>query len=474
LNKRLIIFPLLGAILSACQTHRFEGTWSAPAYGQIIEIEQDRTRLFEITESSCLISESESELSLEDYESVFVVDPELQTLTDPGFNGVLDFHAPPVKYHKIEGLPKICESPIAQVGETGYQHDPVRDFQIFWETFNELYVSFNNRGVDWNAQYQSGINQLRQDISDAAFFEILVQQIKPLRDAHVEIIAEGIGEEDFTNRPTIVEVLINEYVKANNLSLPIEKEHVDAINEYIDNNLSLIEQIVDSYADSPEGIKSAANDKLKWFSTGGVSYLKIDAMLGFSNDHEDNALELETLDNALDEILYDIQDSAGLIIDVRLNPGGTDFLSMAIVSRFIDSRRHVFSKQARLGSSTTDMDEVILEPRGSLQYLGPIAVLTSASTQSAGEIFTLMMSSLPNVTIIGEPTQGALSDSLGKLLPNGFEFTLSNEFYYDVGGNWYEGAGIPVDTEVPVFTKEQRSNEKDLGLETAYSLLKTR
>jgi C-terminal processing protease CtpA/Prc len=114
---------------------------------------------------------------------------------------------------------------------------------------------------------------------------------------------------------------------------------------------------------------------------------------------------------------------------------------------------------------------VILEPRGSQQYQGPIALLTSATTVSAAETFTLMMSSLPNVTLIGEATQGARSNKLDKLLPNGFEFSLSNEFYYDTSGNWYEGVGIPADIEVPFFTLKQRAGEQDLGLETAYSLL---
>jgi hypothetical protein len=471
MHKRLIIIPLLTIILSACDPHRFEGIWSAPAYGRIIEIVGDQYRQFELTESSCLLSEEESEVSLEDYESVFEVDPELQTLTDPGFNGVIGFHAPAVKYHRIEALPETCEQPIAQVDDPGYQHDPWRDFELFWDTFNELYVSFDNRGVDWNAQYQSGISQLRPDISESEFFEVLVQQIKPLKDPHVEITAEDIGNTFFSNRPLIDEILLHEYVEANNLSLPVEKEHVAAINEYIGQNLSLIENIVGSYADAPEAIKSAANGQLKWFNIGSVSYLKIGAMWGFSSDPDDDLLELETLEQALDLVLADIQDSTGLIIDVRLNEGGHDFLSMAIASRFIDSQRHVLSKQARLGNSTTERVDLILEPRGSQQYLGPIALLTSATTTSAAEVFTLMMSSLPNVTLIGEATQGALSDMLEKLLPNGFEFTLSNEFYYDTAGNWYEGAGIPVDVEVPLFTPEQRAKEQDLGLETAYSLL---
>jgi hypothetical protein len=101
MHKQLTIIPLLSAILCACgdsdsntddtsKSHRFEGIWSAPAHGRIIEIEQDRLRHFETTESSCLLSGSKSGLSLEEYETTLAIDPETQTLSDPGINGVLE------------------------------------------------------------------------------------------------------------------------------------------------------------------------------------------------------------------------------------------------------------------------------------------------------------------------------------------------------------------------------------------------
>lgn len=50
---------------------------------------------------------------------------------------------------------------------------------------------------------------------------------------------------------------------------------------------------------------------------------------------------------------------------------------------------------------------------------------------------------LPNVTRIGTPTYGVLSDMLEKHLPNGWSFSLSNEVYLAVDGKLYEGLGIP-------------------------------
>jgi C-terminal processing protease CtpA/Prc len=55
----------------------------------------------------------------------------------------------------------------------------------------------------------------------------------------------------------------------------------------------------------------------------------------------------------------------------------------------------------------------------------------------------LAMMALPNVTRVGTPTYGVLSDGLPKTLPNGWTVGMSNEVYIAVDGKLYEGLGIP-------------------------------
>ena len=81
------------------------------------------------------------------------------------------------------------------------------------------------------------------------------------------------------------------------------------------------------------------------------------------------------------------------------------------------------------------------------------------------------MRELPNVTIIGDATQGVFSDVMTWQLPNGFEIGLSNEFYLSTDGDWFEGQGVPVDIEVPFFTRENREQEVDAGIEAAVAHL---
>jgi C-terminal processing protease CtpA/Prc len=325
--------------------------------------------------------------------------------------------------------------------------------------------------VDWNAIYEQGVTSVTNSSSDADLMEVLYQMITPLADAHVQITSDSLGTASVDGKPTLVERLINEYAGSHGLSLPLPVAYLEGVTNYIAEQLSLYQAIILSYAEDTGQIRSAANDQLIWFMVDNIAYLQIGGMAGFSEDAEDYATELAALDAGLDQLLEDIQFSDGLIIDVRRNNGGSDFLSMAIASRFVDGERLVFSKQARNGNETTPLSEVTIQPRGSLQYLKPVVLLTSNSTVSAAEVFALMMRSLPQVTLMGESTQGALSDALNKVLPNGFVFSLSNEFYYSSEGEWFEHQGIPVDIEVPFFTQEQRLDESDAGLESAYAFL---
>ena len=106
-------------------------------------------------------------------------------------------------------------------------------------------------------------------------------------------------------------------------------------------------------------------------------------------------------------------------------------------------------------------------------YLKPTAVLVSGDTVSAAEVFTIAISSLPQVTIIGEPTAGALSDVLVKRLTSDILFGISNETYTDTQGKNYEGIGISPDIAVPFATIQERQGGYDGGLDRAIDWIKS-
>lgn len=224
-----------------------------------------------------------------------------------------------------------------------------------------------------------------------------------------------------------------------------------------------------SYAAADRPPRQGGRGQLTWFTNSGIGYLAIDVMTGFAIE-EDNSAQLAALDAALDEALADLQDVAALVVDVRRNCGGRDFLALAAASRFAANERIAYRKQARLGTGRTEAVDVYLSSRGR-QYLGPVLLLISASTVSGGEVFALAMRSLPQVTLLGEPTQGAFSDVLEKRLTNGYAVGLANEYYLDPEGRAFETLGVPVDVEVVQFDALLRSEGIDPSIEAAVELL---
>ncbi len=82
-------------------------------------------------------------------------------------------------------------------------------------------------------------------------------------------------------------------------------------------------------------------------------------------------------------------------------------------------------------------------------YTKPIYVITGRSTGSGGEVLSMALKALPQTTLIGEATNGSVSDILEHSLPNGWVLSLSHEVYTDVEGTNIESIGVTPDVEMP-------------------------
>lgn len=162
-----------------------------------------------------------------------------------------------------------------------------------------------------------------------------------------------------------------------------------------------------------------------------------------------------------------------MIVDIRQNQGGQDSVSLSLAGRFNQEPWLAFHKQARNKSSVANQRDTHVTPTGEYQYTKPVYLLTSGSTYSAAEVFTLAMRGLSHVTLVGEPTGGIFSDAIGKELPNGWRFTVSTEIYSDTQGNIFESVGVPVDYFVDNFTPEAIYAGHDTAIETALDLIAT-
>jgi hypothetical protein len=486
--KPLAIALLGSTLLTACGSDddnpakinngKFVGTWVSAEDGQALKVESNKITGYQFTSGHCLTDKSatgnQADLGKQGWE--LNADKTALTLkTNHLGTSYID-----TRYQKADQLPAQCadDKLLTQHYEDDFEADPARDYQIFWDTFNEYYPAFERRGVNWNATYTAFSGQITAQMTELQFFEVLAKMVLPLKDSHISLengdaSASAMRGEAFDDR------LLAEFLESDQVdgAIDTEAEH-QAYVSYVTAQYQLMNEIRTSYATNT--IKQAANDELLWYKVeqdgASAGVLIINAMEGFIEDADEaNNLaevkaDLNALQAAITQVLTDVQDTDGLIIDLRDNPGGNDFSSQLLVRHFLDTERTLYSKQSRLGNDRTAPEMVRLSP-AELTYTKPVVILTSSMTESAAEVFTLAMSALPHVTVIGERSQGALADTLEKQLPGGTRFSLVNEYYLSSNGDWYEGQGIPVAAEIPFMTLEEREEEEDFGLEAAWEAI---
>ncbi len=476
-------------------TSHYLGLWHAPAYGYVLSVSADNNvftvKNYSVTEDNCLVQSVETNRSLSDLEKEYV---HSNTPTEMLRQNIPDY-LPAVVFEKREALPPVCDNNLQKLKtDVGYYFDAKKDFDIFWNTFNELYVNFELRGMDWNKTYDDALTSIDNVTNETELFEFLSAVIAPLGDPHVMLLKAPLKpdlnkslEEALTKestslfytetQETIYQKLLAEYLQTLGSDDELTAAEIAAAENYIYDNFNKIRSTIISYANASSDIEVRAAGKIAWFTTSdNIGYLLIDSMSEYSEElsgiFSGMDADIAIAEATINEALQDLANTDGLVIDIRFNDGGHDQVSIAFVRHFMSRSQTVYSKFAGSGALQTPRKDVVLEPADKNIYLKPTAVLVSGDTVSAAEIFTLSMAALPQVAIIGEPTAGAFSDILIKRLTSDIAFGISNETYLDVEGNNYEGIGIPADIAVPFATRQERENNYDAGIDQSINWIK--
>ncbi|MFF0739486.1 S41 family peptidase [Streptomyces sp. NPDC004111] len=332
--------------------------------------------------------------------------------------------------------------------------DPVHTFDTFWSTLRENYPFLRAKGIDWDAARERYRPQVHPGTTDDELFRILSAMIEPLHDMHTQL-ADGTGKRRTLNlRP--------------GTPFPTEKYLAD------------VEAA--TRAQLPEKVHSFANGKIQYADlkqgTGPgqhLGYLRITGFIAFADgDRLDADADAAALDRALDAVLTEQRTRSlrGLVVDLRFNGGGADALGTRIAARLTDRTYTAYTKSARNDpqrpDSWTPGQPIRVHPAPGPRYTGPLAVLTGPLTISAGESFTQsLMGRSPAPVRIGESTQGVFSDTMDRVLPNGWTLTVPNEKYADARGRTYDGTGIPPTHRVPVYAPADLAALRDPALTRA-------
>jgi C-terminal processing protease CtpA/Prc len=207
----------------------------------------------------------------------------------------------------------------------------------------------------------------------------------------------------------------------------------------------------------------------------GIGYLRI---LSFQDYTEEKSAEgnLHALDAALDEVFDHSQRLTGLIVDIRINGGGSDRLAIVLASRLAREKYLAYSKVIRNNLDGplhfTEPQPIWVVPGARPGFKGKVVLLAGADTVSAGETFTMaLMGRRPAVIHVGDDTQGVFSDELRRTLPNGWCFSLPNEVFLTERGKAFDAVGVPPSIRVSVFSGEDLREGRDAALDKALEIL---
>lgn len=308
--------------------------------------------------------------------------------------------------------------------ETQPENNQEALFENLWTTYQTDYAGFELRGVDWQLQYDTYRPQVNASTSDEELYEVFKQMLRTLDDGHVSLT--GMGGEVFKSNLIFAEGTGSEL-----LDLDLIKNHYMA----------------GEFTESYEGLNLYG-----WIGNVGYLYL-----LGFRQ----NILEMN-------DILDGFKSADGLVIDLRSSQGGDFTYALTEFGRLTEEERLVYRSKTKNGTGEADYTEWYnwyLTPSG--EYFDkPIVLLTDRLTISASERAVMILKTLPNVTILGDTTNGALSTKIGKELANGWNYSVAPQQVEFIDGVIYEGTGFPPDVYMK-NKEEEIQNGQDRILEEA-------
>ncbi len=414
------------------------GVWKMQGYGWIMDVNETTVSIYDQTEISCLPSKQYPRVM---FEGEANIQGDVLTLKVGISTYVLS---------KLPALPTPCATKLS-----GKQKkDPLFNFDVLWNTFNDHYAYFEERGVDWKKSYDTYRSKINATTSEAELFAVCYEMLDEFNEGHVDIEAPDkimakaamIANWNPDPSPNIKELhtaIVEKYVpehKAHNFTRSVWGKINDKVG-YI--------QINSMATQAHYGLKPSMSKK-----EATKIYLK--AYAASKNPLQD---EVDGMHKTMQTILKDLEGTEHIILDVRFNDGGLDTVSFAILQYFIQEPFVAFSKHSRLGDDYTPTYTYNLTPANQ-QYKGKLYILQSHWSASAVETMLLASLQLNHISRIGSPSEGIFSDALEKVLPNGWSFTLSNEAYMTPEGKNYEAQGIPADIDLGYPKDEQEFFDK--------------
>lgn len=379
-------------------------------------------------------------------------------------------------------------------------------FDDVWETIQERYYDPTFRGVDWEASRTIFRPAAAEAKNTHDFYELLRRMIAPLKDAHTRVyspdekfdwwsprfISVGVTIREIEGLPTVVHVepksdAYDAGLRAGDTIVAIDNA---SVSEFINRRLKSFgsSSAVDrsrafrAFFEGPAGTTVTLSWKSKQSRIKSAVLHRYwnQRMLGFRFREQDGVaiIHLEAFtrtiaSDLLKQLPKMIQDSRGIVLDLRTNGGGDAEAMTEIASAFLDTGVNLGKFADRSGTFFELFTTRVLfsSPSIAVPNKLPMVVLTSETTSSAAEILAAILQQRDRARVIGNSTCGCvLAIRNRRTLPDGGVLDVSEYDYRTAEGVRLEGVGVTPDESAGV-TRADLYEKRDPALERAKEIL---
>lgn len=478
LFRPILITGLAIVVLSACNDSStkdpnsplgqvvYDGTWEQIGYGLFVEIDANNVTRYEASTGSCIKTHTLPRSGFpENFNwtiSEFNYDSfDVYSYDNVGDDGTLS---------KVAQLPASCATPLS--------NSPTSVVNHLISMADDYYAFFAARNIDWNAIKAEALSVTHDGMGEQDLAAVVTGILAALNDAHVM----GYFKEIDPLQPDFDFDYLIPFFEPENIYIRTIREYHESprsmsLEEYFFDQIDTYFQILDSYMDAPLIARGGEDsDKVQWSTIDqNIGYLQIRDLGGFDPSYASDSIgesrnpqpHLDAFNNVIDRVVEDLQHTSGIILDLRLHPGGTTELDRALANRFV-STDITYGSVAAPGAQSVSLR---LSPYDGSRFVQPVVVISSQYNSSSAEDLIMALRADSDTTHIGERTHGILSDQLYLSLPNQWAFTLSNEIWRDATGVSWEAQGLPPTDEFDVYAISDRQTGVDTAIQKAIALL---
>ncbi len=286
-----------------------------------------------------------------------------------------------------------CEKAFIESGPDGTK--PLEVFDEFSNIYLDKYAMFDFKQVDWIALREAKRKMVTDNTSKEELFEILGDMVLTLRDGHTSL-------KDLSRDSTKTYDILKGAPE--NYNIEILVNHLNRIK-------------------STEIIP---------FMKGTAAYVQIEDNIGYVSISTFNE---ELPETEIVDMLTNLKDTKGLIIDVRGNTGGDPAAASRLARHLTKTEIKTGFERFKTGPFDFSDSPATNKPaEDGLIYTKPIIILTNGLCYSATTTFIYQTNPIPNVTFIGSRTGGGSGSVANGYLSNGWVYALSVSEFIDNDG----------------------------------------